>query len=155
MLVAHTTTTALEEHYNLSVISNVTKVFARLSIINDCTARDIDVAVLAICTCASAGTSIASMSRKDVPFVTKVQQRPIVVIASQIHVSAPATIATIWPTIGDILGTVHVHRPATALTRAAAYLDVIYEVAFSHYFTLSKNSKMEASMLSLVGVLAQ
>jgi hypothetical protein len=116
----------------LSVVSNVAEIFARLGIVNNGSARHIDVLVLAICTRASTGTSVASVTCKNVPVVTKVEQRPEVVVASQIHVSSTPTVSAIRTAIGNIFGSVHVHRPASALTRTAANLDVIYEIAFAH-----------------------
>ena len=155
MLVAHAASTALEEHHNLSVVGYVADVFTRFGIINDSATRNINVTVLAICSCASAWTSIATMSCKDVTLEAKMQQRPVVVIASQIDMTSSPTIATIWSAHGDILGTMHVHRTSATFTRTAANLHVIYEVALSHYFCVSRNLKMEAIMSSLLGVSAQ
>ena len=109
MLVTHAASTAFEEHHNLSIVGYIAYVFTSFSIINDSATRNIDVTVLAICSCASAGTSIASVSCKDMTLEAKMQQRPVVVIASQIDMTASPTIATIWSAHGDILGTMHVH----------------------------------------------
>ena len=109
MLVAHAASTALEEHHNLSVVGYIADVFTCFSIINDSAARNIDVSVLAICSSASAWASIATMSCKDVTLEAKMQQRPVVVIASQIDMTASPTIATIWSAIGNVFGTMHVH----------------------------------------------
>ena len=116
VLVSHAATSALEKHHDLSVVGHVADVFARLGIINDCAARDIDVTVLTICTCASAGTSVASVTGKDMSFEAKVQEGPIVMIASEIDVSTTPAVAAVWSSHWDILGAMHVHGAATALT---------------------------------------
>ena len=132
VLVAHAAPTALEEHHDLPVVGHVAEVFARLGIINDGAARDINVTVLAIGARASARTSVASMSCKDMTLEAKMQQSPVVVIPSQIDMASTPAVAAIWSAIGNILSAMHVHGASATLTRAATYLDVIYEVAFSH-----------------------
>ena len=132
MLVAHSSATALEEHHHFAVGGDVADVFACLSIINDCATRNIDVTVFAVGTRTAVCSAVASMAGKHMSFVAKVQERPIVVVATQIDVAASAAIAAIRSAHRDILGTMHVHGATTAFARAATYLDVIYEVAFCH-----------------------
>ena len=139
----------------MSVVGHIAEVFSRLGIVNDCATRDIDVTVLAICSCASAGTSIVPVTSKNMTLEAEMQKCPVIVVASQIDMSSTPTIAAIRSAIGNVFGTMHVHGTSAALTRTAAYLYVIYEVAFGHYFCVSRNLKMEAIMSSLLGVSAQ
>jgi hypothetical protein len=116
----------------LSVVGHIAEVFARLGIVNDCAARDINITVFAICSCATAGPSVASVTGENMTLEAEVQKRPIVVVASQIHMASAPTIAAIRSAIGNVFGTMHVHGTSATFTRTAAYLDVIYEVAFCH-----------------------
>ena len=148
--VAQTSTTTFQEHNHLSILTYVTDVFACLCIIDNGSTRDIDISVLSICACASAFASIATMSGKDMTFVTQVKQRPIVVIPTQIDMSATSPVSTIWATIRNVLSPMHVHRTSSTLARAATYLYIIYEVAFHSqkraYFNVSRKAKMFASI---------
>ena len=73
MLVAQTATTALEEHHYLTVFCYVADIFARLSIIDYSSARNVYVTVLAISSRATALTAIAAMGSKDMTLIAQVQ----------------------------------------------------------------------------------
>ena len=74
----------------------------------------------------------AAMLGKNVPLITQVQQRPIVMVAAQIDVSATSAVASVRPAVGLVLGAMQVNRTAAALAGAAEDFDVVYEIAFSH-----------------------
>lgn len=67
-------------------------------------------------------------------------------------------VPTIRASVGDVLGTVHVHRTTSALSRTTANLDVVNKVTFHRWnqaFLASINWKMLSIMASLLGVSAQ
>jgi hypothetical protein len=72
------------------------------------------------------------MFGKQMSLILQVQQRPIVVIATQDNASAITTIAAIRSTIIIIFHMLQVHAASPTLTRAAQDLHVIYEIAFCH-----------------------
>ena len=72
------------------------------------------------------------MLGEDVTLELKVQQGPIVVVAAQDDASAIAAVATVGTTVGVIFSMPLVHASSTALSRAAVYLHIVYEIRFCH-----------------------
>ena len=93
----------------------------------------IAVGVFALCAGASALSSIASMPSEDMAFVAQVEQRPVVMVATQIDMPATPAVAAVGSAVGHVLGAVHVHAAPSASSRAAAYLYVVNEIAFRHW----------------------
>jgi hypothetical protein len=60
--------------------------------------------------------SVASMLSKDVSLIAQMEQRPVVMVASQNDRTTLATIATIRTAIGVILDVLQVHTAPTALS---------------------------------------
>jgi hypothetical protein len=60
--------------------------------------------------------SVASMLSKDVTLIAQMEQRPVVMVASQNDRTTFATIATVRTTIGVILDVLQVHTAPTALS---------------------------------------
>jgi hypothetical protein len=60
--------------------------------------------------------SVASMLSKDVTLIAQMEQRPVVMVASQNDRTTLATVATIRSAIGVILDVLQVHTAPTALS---------------------------------------
>jgi hypothetical protein len=60
--------------------------------------------------------TIASMLSKDVSLIAQMEQRPVVVVASQNDRTTLATVATIRTTVGVILDVLQVHTSSTTLS---------------------------------------
>jgi hypothetical protein len=60
--------------------------------------------------------SVASMLSKDVSLIAQMEQRPVVMVASQNDRTTLATVATIRTAIGVILDVLQVHTAPTALS---------------------------------------
>ena len=78
--------------------------------------------------------TISTMLGKEVALILEVQQRPVVMVAAEIDASSTSAVATVRSAVGHVLGTAHVCGTSAALTRAALYLYVVYEIGFSHLF---------------------
>ena len=130
--VAKSSASALQQQHLLSVVGNVANILARLGIIHHRTARHIDIHVLAVGAMTLVATAIAAMLGKHMTLVFQVEQCPVVVVAAKIDASALTSVATIWTSVGIILHMPKVHASPSALSRAAIYLNVIYEIGFSH-----------------------
>jgi hypothetical protein len=61
-------------------------------------------------------TTIASMLSKDMALIAQMEQRPVVMVASQNDRTTLATIATIRTTVGVILDVLQVHTSSTTLS---------------------------------------
>jgi hypothetical protein len=70
------------------------------------------------------------MFGKDVTLVLQVQQRPIVVVATQDDAAAFTTVTPVGAAVRVILHMAQVHGALAAFAAATVYLDVVYEVAF-------------------------
>ena len=102
--------------------------FSRESIIDSGTYGYFDDLVFTVAACRALATTTATTCRDDVSLVAQVQERPVVLIGSDIDVTTTSTIPTIGPSLGDVLLSTEVRRATTALTRAAVNLDVVYKV---------------------------
>jgi hypothetical protein len=60
--------------------------------------------------------SVASMLSKDVTLIAQMEQRPVVMVASQNDRTTLATVATIRTTVGVILDVLQVHTSSTTLS---------------------------------------
>lgn len=119
---------SLQEHHSLAIMRHITDILSSLGIIDHRTTGHVDVNILTIGAVAFIPSSIASMLRIDMALITQVEQRPIVVVATEIDAATFATVATIWAAIGIVLDMLEVHGSFAALARATAYFHIIYEV---------------------------
>jgi hypothetical protein len=101
-----------------------------LGIIDYRATRHIDVAVLAICTMTAVLSAITAMPSKDMTVVAQMKQGPEITVATQIDVASPSTIAPVGPSVGSVLGAVHMGRSSSAFAGATDNLYVVYEVGF-------------------------
>ena len=73
-------------------------------------------------------STVTTVLRKDVAFVLQVQQRPVVVVATQYDTAALAAVAAVRATVRVVLHVLQVHRAFAALAAPAQYLYVVYEI---------------------------
>ena len=78
--------------------------------------------------------TIASMFGKYVTLEREVEQRPIVVIATEVDASSASSIATVWATIRVVLHVAQVHTAASALARATTDFYIVNEIGFCHNY---------------------
>lgn len=116
----------------MSVVSHVAYVLAGFRIVDDGATRHVDIHILAVGAVALVASAVATVAGEDVALVLQVEQSPVVVVATQIDVSATATVTTVRSAIGVILYVAQMHGTAAALSGTAQYLYVVYKVAFGH-----------------------
>ena len=130
--VAQSATSSLEQHDHLAVAFHVAQVLARFSIVGHGARRHINVAVLAVASVRAAFRTVTAMPGEHVFLIPQMQQRPVIVVAAQIHIATSATIAAIGSTIGLVFGPVQVYGATPALSGAAKYFHIVYEIGFWH-----------------------
>ena len=128
MEVAQSASTAFEQHHHLSVVHHVADEFARFGIIHHCSARHIDIHILAVGSVALVSSTVSAMLGEHVALVFQVQQGPVVVVSAQVDVASASAVATVGTAIRVVLHAPKVHRSPSALTRAAVNLNVVYKV---------------------------
>ena len=114
----------------MSVVGHIADIFTRLSIVDNGSARHVDIHILTIGAMTLVLTTIATMLCEDMALVFQMEQGPVVVIATQIDAAPLAAIASVRTAIGVVLHMFQVHRALTALARAAHDLDIVYEIGF-------------------------
>ena len=117
--VTQSATTAFQQYDFLPVVGDVTDVLSRLGIIDDRTARHIDIHVLAVRSMTLVTTAITTMLRKDMALIAQVKQRPVVMVTAQDDASPLATVATVRTSVWIILHMTEMHRSPSALARTA------------------------------------
>ena len=130
LVVAKTAATALEQHHHLAVVGHVAHELARLGIVDHSAAGHVDVDILAVGAMTLVATTVATMFGAYVALILQVEQRPVVVVATQIDVATASAVATVGSAVGIILHVAQVHRAASALSRAAVYLHIVNEITF-------------------------
>ena len=108
--VAQSAASAFQQHDFLPVVGNVADILSRLSIVDHRPARHVDIHVLAVGPVTLVLTAIASVFSEDMALVLQVQQRPVVVVATQDDAATLATVATVRTSVGVILHMAQVHR---------------------------------------------
>jgi len=106
----------------------VTDIFASLGIIYHGSARHIYIDILAIGAMSLVMAAVTAVLRIDVLLIAQVQKGPIVMVSAQDNRPALTAVTTVRTAVRVILDMLQVHGTASALTRAAAYLDVIDEI---------------------------
>ena len=81
-------------------------------------------------------SAVAAMLRKDMTLVFQVEQRPVVVVATQDDATTLTAVATVGTAVRIVFHMLQVHAALTALTRAAHDFYVVYEIAFHTLFFL-------------------
>ena len=109
---------------------DIADILTSFGIIGNSTTRNININILTICTMTLITTAITSMLSIDMTLKLQMQQRPIIVVTTQVNTSTLTTIATIWSAIRVILHMTKVHGTSTTLTRAAVYLYIINKITF-------------------------
>ena len=66
------------------------------------------------------------------PEVSKVYQRPYILISSGYYVSSPTSITSIGSSLGDVFFTMQMHRTLTSVSGTKTDFYIIYKIAFSH-----------------------
>ena len=125
----------------LAIVEDFNEDFPGLGILDNRAERHVDVRVLpvgAVLVLASARFAVFS---DDVAGVLKVQQRPILSIASDNHMPSASTVTAIGSALRRHPVAHEMRRAGAALARAAANLDVINEVlarhAWGHWFGMA------------------
>ena len=73
-------------------------------------------------------SAVAAMLSKDMAFVLQMQQRPVVMVATQDDATALAAIAAVRSPVRVVLHVTQVHGATTALTRTTVNLYVVNEI---------------------------
>ena len=128
--ITQSATTAFQEEHLLTIISDITDVLSRLGIIDHCTTGYVDIHILTVGTVTLVLAAVAAMLCEDMTLVLQMEERPVVMIATQDHAAAFATVTTIGTTVGVILHMAQVHTTLAALARAAIYLHIVNEIRF-------------------------
>ncbi len=126
--VAQAAAAAAQQLHELAVVGHLREVLAVFCVVHHRAAGHVDDHILAVLAEAAAGAAALAVAGEDVAAVFQGQQRPHVAVAAQDYVAAAAAVAAVGAAFGHILGAVEVARAGAALTRAAQYLDVVYEV---------------------------
>ena len=122
------TLAALQKHYLLTIIGDVTDELSVVGIIDDSTTRHIYIYILSICAMTLVTTTVAAMFSKYMPLVSQVEQGPVIVIASQDNRPALAAVAAVRSSVRVILHMPQMHGAPATLARATLYLYVIYKI---------------------------
>jgi len=69
---------------------------------------------------------------KNVTVIAQMQERPIVMVSTQIDIAASAAISTVRPSIRHILSTMQVNRSSPSLTGTTINLHIVDKVCFRH-----------------------
>ena len=91
-----------------------------------------EVFIPTIRTMTTVATPRIAVTGEDVLPVFEVQQRPHLGIALQDHMASPSAVSAVRSALGGRPIAVHVRAARTALSRAAAELDVVDEILVGH-----------------------
>ena len=80
-------------------------------------------------------SAVAAVLCEHVALELQVQQRPVVVVATEVNATAMTAVATVGSAVRVVLDMSEVHAAPSALSRAAIYLHIVYEVGFCHILT--------------------
>ena len=128
LIVAESAAASLEEHHFLSVVHDVADELSCLGVVYHSTARHVYIHVLAVGAMAFVSTAVAAVFRLDVALVFQMEQGPVVMVSTQDDASSLTAVAAVGTAVGLILHVAEVHRSLAALTGAAVYLHVVYEI---------------------------
>ena len=117
-----------QQHDLLTVVGHIAHEFSGFGIVDHGSWRHVHIDIFAVGSVALVPPAIAAVPGEDVAFVFQVQQRPVIMIAAQDDVAAPAAVAAVRAAVGVVLDVLQVHRPSPALTRTTQYLYVVYEI---------------------------
>ena len=134
MPVAESSLAAFEQDNPLAVFLHFRDILAGVAVIYDRSAWHFDNLILSVLAEAAALAAATAVGSHDVALVLEVQQRPEVAVALQDNMPAASAVAAVRTAFRHILGAMKVHATGTALSRAAVYLNVVYEVSGWHYF---------------------
>ena len=139
--IAPSALAASQQNHLLSVFSDIAHILTRLSIIDHRAAGNVDDLVFSLLACALVLRAVFAVARHDVAVELQVQQRPVVAVATQYHVSASTTVTTIGTTLWHVLCSVHVCGAFATLSRATIDLHIINEIRFCHVCFAFRNTK--------------
>ena len=129
MPVTQASSSAFEQHDTLTMLFHFGQKLARITIINDRSARHFDNLILAILTETATFATTTTIGRHDMLLVFQMQQRPQITIALKDDMSSTASITTVRTAFWHIFSAVKVHTPGTSFARTAIDLNVIDEIA--------------------------
>jgi len=98
------------------MISDVAKIFTGMSIVGDRSARNFNDAALPLLAGSLRPGATLTMPGENVSLISQMEERPVVSVATQNNVPAIATIATIGPSLCDILLPPEMGRTSSALS---------------------------------------
>ena len=129
--VTQTTTTTFEKHYLLAVSRNLANNLACLGVARNRTEGHLDNLVLGALTRHTRTATRLTILGEDVARIFKVDEGPILAVASEDNATTRAAVATIGTTVGHKFLPAEVGTTRATRTRAAKYLYVIYKVRHS------------------------
>jgi hypothetical protein len=132
MPVAQTSATTLEQNHLLTVISNVTQIFACFGIVCHRSAWNLYDNIIAVLAKALVAAAVAAVAGKSMAFITQVKQRPVVAVTLKDNATTLAAVTTIRAAIGDILVMTQMRRTPAPFAGTTKYLYVIYKIGFCH-----------------------
>ena len=132
--VTQSAASAFQQNNFLSMLGDVTDIFACFGIVYHCATGNFNNLIFSIFTKAAILGAGFSMSGQRMAIVTQVQQRPVVTVAAQNDMTSSSSVTSVGATIGYVFLTPHVRRASSALPGAAIYLYVVNKVRFSHFF---------------------
>ena len=107
--VAKSAAASFQQQYLLSVVCHIAYVFACFGVVNDRSARYVDIYILAVCAVAFVPAAVSAVLGENVPLVSKVQQSPVVVVAAQVYAAAFASVASVGASVRLVFGVAQVH----------------------------------------------
>jgi hypothetical protein len=82
-------------------------------------------------------TPVTAMLGFYVTLEFQMQQGPVIVISPKDHTTALAAVPTVRSAIGIIFDMLEVHRPTTALSRAAVDLHIVNEITLHYILSIT------------------
>lgn len=132
MPVAEPAFAPAKKFHLFAVFRNLTKESAGLGIKYGRADRHVDDPVFAILSGGTVGTSGLSVGGEYMTLVAQWQQSPHMTVASQDYVSAPAAVAAVGASFGNILRPMEMSAPRAPFSGATKNLDVVYKIRFCH-----------------------
>ena len=132
VVVAKAAFAAAAEDLLLSVFIKVEELLSALGILYHGANRYIQYYICAILAFAQCGAAFLPVFGLDMLAVFQVDQCPELRAGPQDDMPAAASVSSVWPAFGNVLGSVQVHGARPSVSGSAVNLYVVYKVTISH-----------------------
>ena len=132
IIVAQASPSALAEDSLLTVLHHLEQGFAGFGILCHGAYGNFQEYVFSVLSGTESSLPVATVVGLDVFAVFEVYQGPELLVRPQDNVSATSSVSSVRTAFRDVFGPVQVHRAGPSVPAGTEYLDVVYEVGFSH-----------------------